>query len=74
MGRCKALCGHREFVRAYQTERWRQEERLDELSGGYSTEKADLVERDPSLRPVTFRRWLEQHAGGDDAHRSEGSV
>lgn len=61
---CVASCGHRRFVREYQTERYRQEMVREDATGGYETE---LAQYNSERRLITFQQWLIDHAGMSEA-------
>lgn len=58
---CRRGCLHRAFVRDYHAAREAAELRRESATGGYPTETA---EHGPIL---TFRDWLIQHAGRQEA-------
>lgn len=64
MRKCGARCLHRAFVQAYRDSRQAYEDRVDDESIGYATERAEIMQRDPG---PTFRQWLIDSAGARDA-------
>lgn len=57
---CRRECAHRRFVGDYRIERERAVVAREEATGGWPTE---VAEAGPI---VTFKRWLEGHAGAHD--------
>lgn len=59
---CVSGCAHRRFVLDYVAERDRQAVAAEAVAHGYATETREFLQEHDK---VTFKRWLQQHAGRD---------
>lgn len=66
---CRRDCLHRAMVEDYRAKREREEERLEERTGGYPADRALELAREPI---VTFKSWLTRLAGSQAYARFPG--